>query len=90
MHRHDPSVASPIECEARFQPEQEGGYSAYIPSLPGVASQGETLQEAEANIIEALEGAVETYRAHNEPIPWLQEYPAKAKNEISKRVSVNG
>ena len=38
-----------------FQEENEGGYSVWVPSLTGCASQGETLEEAIANIKEAIE-----------------------------------
>ena len=32
----------------------EGGYTAYVPSLPGCISEGENVQEALANISEAI------------------------------------
>ncbi len=37
-----------------FQKEEEGGYSVWVPSLPGCASQGETFEEALNNIKEAI------------------------------------
>lgn len=37
-----------------FQPEKEGGFSVWVPSLPGCASQGETFEEAKENIKEAI------------------------------------
>ena len=36
-------------------PEEVGGYSVSVPALPGCHSQGETLEEAMANIREAAE-----------------------------------
>ena len=33
----------------------EGGYTVYVPSLPGCVSEGETIDEAMANIREAVE-----------------------------------
>jgi len=36
-------------------PEETGGYSVVIPTLPGCHSQGETLEEAMANLKEAVE-----------------------------------
>lgn len=35
---------------------EEGGFWAEVPGLPGCFSQGETLEELEANIREAVEG----------------------------------
>jgi predicted RNase H-like HicB family nuclease len=37
---------------------EEGGFWAEVPSIPGCATQGETLQEIEANVREAIEGCV--------------------------------
>jgi predicted RNase H-like HicB family nuclease len=34
---------------------REGGYTAYVPSLPGCISEGDTKEEALANIREAIE-----------------------------------
>ncbi len=47
----------------------EGGYVAFVPALPGCHSQGETLEEAEKNIKEAIEAYLESLLAHHEPIP---------------------
>ena len=38
---------------------QEGGYTVYVPSLPGCISQSETKQEAIQNIKEAIELYIE-------------------------------
>lgn len=43
-----------LEYNAIFQEEKEGGFSVWIPSLPGCASQGETFKEAQDNIKEAI------------------------------------
>lgn len=44
---------------AVFKKELEGGYSALCPEL-GVASQGETIEEAENNLKEACELYIES------------------------------
>ena len=49
------SSKSDIEYQAVFQEETEGGFSVWVPDLPGCASQGETLEEALENIKEAIE-----------------------------------
>ena len=38
-----------------LEPSEEGGYTAHVPSLPGCISEGETVEEAMANIREAVE-----------------------------------
>ena len=37
-----------------FEKEADGGYSVYVPNLPGCASQGETMREAMSNIKKAI------------------------------------
>ncbi|MBI5465565.1 type II toxin-antitoxin system HicB family antitoxin [Candidatus Gottesmanbacteria bacterium] len=44
-----------LEYTVVFQEEKEGGYSVWVPTLPGCASQGETFEEAFNNIKEAIE-----------------------------------
>jgi len=38
-----------------LEPSDEGGYTAYVPSLPGCISEGETIEDALKNIREAIE-----------------------------------
>jgi predicted RNase H-like HicB family nuclease len=38
-----------------LEPSDEGGYTVYVPSLPGCISEGETAEEALKNIREAIE-----------------------------------
>jgi predicted RNase H-like HicB family nuclease len=42
-----------------FEPAEEGGYSAYVAEVPGVNSQGETLEEAKRLVLEAPESTGE-------------------------------
>lgn len=42
------------EIEFVFEPEAEGGYHVYAPDLPGLHTQGDTIEEATANAREAL------------------------------------
>jgi predicted RNase H-like HicB family nuclease len=37
---------------------EEGGYWGEVPALPGCISEGETLEEFEANIKDAIEGCI--------------------------------
>jgi predicted RNase H-like HicB family nuclease len=38
-----------------LEPSDEGGYTVYVPSLPGCISEGKDIDEALANIQEAIE-----------------------------------
>lgn len=38
-----------------LEPSDEGGYTAYVPCLPGCVSEGDTRETALANIREAIE-----------------------------------
>ncbi len=38
-----------------FEPSEEGGYTVFVPSLPGCISEGDTREEALTNIKEAIE-----------------------------------
>ncbi len=44
---------------AVYIPCEEGGYAAFIEEIPGVNTQGDTLEEAKKNLKEALELVLE-------------------------------
>jgi predicted RNase H-like HicB family nuclease len=48
---------------------KDGGYWAYLPDLPGCVSRGDTVDEVERNIREAVEFHIESLRDHGEPVP---------------------
>ncbi len=56
------------EVEFIFEPQDEGGYYVYAPELPGLHTQGETVDEATANASEALELYVEGLREEGRPL----------------------
>jgi antitoxin HicB len=52
-----------------FERAEEGGFVVTCPAVPGTVSQGETYEEALANIKEAVELALDCYREDDVPIP---------------------
>lgn len=48
---------------------EEGGYWAQMPAIPGCVSQGETLEEVKANILDALEGCLAVLAEKNQNCP---------------------
>jgi predicted RNase H-like HicB family nuclease len=64
--------------------QDEGGYLAHFPALPGCHTWGDTYEEAVKNAEEALLGYIEALRKNGEEIP-LEELPSK---EVSLGVVV--
>ncbi len=58
-----------LQYEAVFMPQPEGGYTVEVPDLPGCISEGDTLEEAKANIQEAIEVYIETLQDRKKPVP---------------------
>ena len=52
-----------------LEKDEEGYIVASCPNFPGCHSQGKTREEAVANIIEAIQGYIESFRKHGELIP---------------------
>jgi predicted RNase H-like HicB family nuclease len=43
-----------MKLKVILEPSDEGGYTVYVPSLPGCISEGNTKEEALGNIKEAI------------------------------------
>ena len=52
-----------------LEPEEDGGFVVSVPALPGCISQGDTREEALANIREAIALYVEDCREAGDPVP---------------------
>jgi len=63
-----------------LEPEEDGGYSVHCPALPGCSSQGDTLEEALANIQEAILGVLKVRQEGG--MPPLKETPEIVTEEI--------
>ncbi len=44
-----------MKLQIVLEPSDEGGYTAYVPALPGCISEGNSRDEALANMREAIE-----------------------------------
>ena len=44
-----------MKLKVYFESSEDGGYTVYVPSLPGCISEGESIEEATKNIKEAIE-----------------------------------
>jgi len=65
----------------RLIPEEDGGYSAVVPSLRGCGSQGDTVEEALANVREAIEAYVESLQERGLAVP-PSDVPAPASDVL--------
>lgn len=54
---------SDIQITAVFEPCSEGGYMAYIEEIPGINTQGETIDEAKENLADAINLVFEERRS---------------------------
>jgi len=52
-----------------YQKAEEGGFIAFVPALSGCHTQGETFEETESNVREAIELYIESITADNKEIP---------------------
>ncbi len=69
MAHKEPVTAHEYTYTAEFEPAEEGGYVATVPALPGVVTQGETLEEARAMVADAIQGFLESLQKDGFPIP---------------------
>jgi predicted RNase H-like HicB family nuclease len=44
-----------MKLKVILEPSDEGGFTVYVPSLPGCISEGNTMEEAMQNIREAID-----------------------------------
>ena len=54
---------------AVFEPAVEGGYIVSVPALPGLVTEGDTIEEARAMVKDAIRGYLESLVKHGEDIP---------------------
>lgn len=50
-------------------PQPEGGYTVTSPALPGLVTEGDSLEQALANVEDALRAMLELYEDTGRPIP---------------------
>ncbi len=52
-----------------FEPAEEGGFVVTCPALPGLVTEGDTLEEARAMAQDAIRAYLESLRKDHLPIP---------------------
>ena len=52
-----------------FEPAEEGGFVVTCPALPGLVTEGDTLEEARAMAQDAIRRYLESLRKDHQPMP---------------------
>jgi len=65
-----------------FEPAEEGGYLAHVPTLNGATTHGKTLEEARAYARDMIQGYIESL------IKGGQAVPEETKPQRGERVTV--
>ena len=66
-----------------IQAAEEGGYLAFVPSLPGCMTQGETVEEARENIKDAIAGYLKSFKKHPEERVYKNTVEIKAVSVVA-------
>jgi predicted RNase H-like HicB family nuclease len=65
-----------LTLTAVFETAAEGGYTSHFEELPEIFSEGETIEEARANLLDALKEVMEYHRSEarkNDPQSAVRE-----------------
>jgi antitoxin HicB len=77
---------SELRYTVLFEPAEEGGYVVTCPALPGLVTEGDTLEEARAMARDAIRGYMESLAKDGLSAPGdvpLAEKPVKEEIEIA-------
>lgn len=87
--RRDLEYYRSLKYPVLLVPEPEGGFTAFVPDLPGCVSVGETAEEALNNVDEARQLWLETAYEHGDDIPLPsseREYSGRVLVRMPKRL----
>lgn len=86
MNRREFVTAHHYRYTVLFEPAEEGGYVVTCPSLPGLVTEGDTLEEAREMAADAIRGYIEALAKQGLPIP--PEDPQPRDPIIAETVAV--
>lgn len=73
-----------VKCD-----EDEGGFMAIVPELPGCMSDGDTVEEAYSNAQDAIDAWIEVAKRHGKNIPLPDKDDEDYSGRILLRISKN-
>ena len=59
------TAAKLIQLELTIEPQPEGGFTVICPSLPGLVTEGETIDDILSNVPDAVKATLELYAEQN-------------------------
>ena len=81
--KREPVSAAEYTYTAVFEPAEEGGYVVTVPMLPGLHTEGDTLEEARTMAEDAIRCYIETLQQIGE------EIPVELGEPITQRIAVS-
>ena len=79
-----------MKVTVALEPQEEGGYSVYAPSLSGCISQGNTKREALRNIKEAIELYLEVNEAEVRAVKGKERLERYVRSNYLHSPSIRG
>ena len=70
---HNADMVKRMKLRIFITQDEDGVFVSEVPELPGCVSQGNTKEDATANIRDAISGYVASLKKHNEPIPFVSD-----------------
>lgn len=86
MHWRETVGTNEYAFTVLFEPAEEGGYVVTCPALPGLVTEGDTLQEAREMARDAIRAYLESLQKDGQPIPpdkTIKEKPVKEKVTVT-------
>jgi predicted RNase H-like HicB family nuclease len=66
-----------------FEPAEEGGYVVHVPALPGLVTEGDTLEEAKKMARDAIRCHLLSLMQRNRPIPEERHHEKPVMEELA-------
>jgi len=84
MGRKEPVTTKQSTVTAVYEAAEEGGYVVSFPALPGLVTEGETLDEARAMAVDAVRGYLEALQKDGRPLPESEAHTAEViRDEVT-------
>ena len=88
MGRSEPITAAEYTYTVLLQPEPEGGLTVTCPSLPGLVTYGEDLEEARSMAAEAIACYLESLKKDGLPLPESDTAAAPRAEAVSVKLAM--